>query len=39
MKLNVTPEINLKEGKIKLSYISRDDAKKKTVFAEAELIL
>ena len=39
MKLNITPGINLKEGKIKLSYVSRDDAKKKTVFAEKELIL
>lgn len=39
MKLNVTPGLNLKEGKIKLSYVSRDDAKKKTVFAETELVL
>lgn len=39
MKLKITPGMNLKHGMIKLSYVSRDDAKKKTVFAETELIL
>ncbi|MFA5297517.1 MAG: hypothetical protein WC389_04840 [Lutibacter sp.] len=39
IKLNAAPALDLKSGKIKLRYISRDDAKKQEVFAEAELEL
>ena len=39
IKLNITPGMSLKNGKLKVSYTSRDDAKKQEIFAEAELEL
>lgn len=39
IKLDITPGMNLKKGTIKLTYVSRDDANKKEVFAEQILKL
>lgn len=39
IKLDKSPGMTLKNGKLKVSYTSREDAKKQEVFAEAELKL
>lgn len=39
IKLNLTPDISLTSGKIKVRYTSADDAKKPEVYSEAELQL
>lgn len=39
MSIKLDPTTDLKNGKIRLSYTSRDDAKKQEIFAEAEMEL